>query len=433
MAFLLTNPSVSATIANLYLNSELADSHFIFKSDDEIQKIPVHKLFLAMKSPVFDAMFFGAMKEQNDIEIVDADIQAFREFLQLFYLTNVTLTMEHMETVIRLTDKYDIMRCVHEMCATLPKEPLTSENIFYIYQLAIYADYFPLVKICERKIIDLPSMQLVQSDTFIRIDKKILTYLLELDFKCDEIGLIYASLSWARHACEKSGMDTRNENLRAQLGDCLKLFRFFKLAFNQFIDLIKRYQNLLTAEEFQDIVLMQKVPTYNPKIFNRCDRRYEWNAGEVLLCDRKPKNFEKPIVNHLGPEIIAFTSNKPVLLGEIYVNARLGDLNVLYTIMESGTRNSKSDSKMIYRDFFQTGRNDPFVIHLYKPVLMKPHILYEIHLHIKKTCVFTICKSTIEMEHGIKIDFHRSTSLSYDNSSISCISSLGFNRIANCD
>lgn len=85
---------VVKSIANLYLQSKSADVHFAFIVDGETVKVPAHKAILAVGSTVFDAMFFGPIKEKA-IEIVPTDVRSFEEFLQFFYLPEATIAWEN--------------------------------------------------------------------------------------------------------------------------------------------------------------------------------------------------------------------------------------------------------------------------------------------------------------------------------------------------
>lgn len=105
----LMNDAASQASAKLYLNEDFEDVNFLFEIDDEIQKVPANKNILSVLSPVFYAMFFGPNKDDGDVKIVDASIDTFKEFLQLFYLNKVTITMEKIEDVVRLADKYDVL------------------------------------------------------------------------------------------------------------------------------------------------------------------------------------------------------------------------------------------------------------------------------------------------------------------------------------
>lgn len=73
MSNVLLNKVVCETTEKLYLNGELADVHFVFKTVDNVQRIPANKAILAVRSPVFSRMFFGMLKEVGNIEIVDIE------------------------------------------------------------------------------------------------------------------------------------------------------------------------------------------------------------------------------------------------------------------------------------------------------------------------------------------------------------------------
>lgn len=88
----LQNNSPTEFLSHLYLHSDFADIHFVFKTDGETIRVPAHKNILAIASPVFAAMFFGPMKQSEVVEIVDATDVAFKEFLQFFYRSQVKLT-----------------------------------------------------------------------------------------------------------------------------------------------------------------------------------------------------------------------------------------------------------------------------------------------------------------------------------------------------
>lgn len=64
----------------LYLISENADVVFIVENEC----IPAHKIILAAASDVFKPIFYGSLKEQDDIRIVGATVSAFKEFLSFF-------------------------------------------------------------------------------------------------------------------------------------------------------------------------------------------------------------------------------------------------------------------------------------------------------------------------------------------------------------
>lgn len=122
------NTIPSTVNQRLYLNNDFADVYFVFNEDDETEKVPANKVILVVQSPVFNSMFFGALKETGDVEIVYASVDEFKEFLQFFYLSQVVLTVENIKAVARLADKYDILKRVHE-CAGLLENQLMLYNM----------------------------------------------------------------------------------------------------------------------------------------------------------------------------------------------------------------------------------------------------------------------------------------------------------------
>lgn len=60
-----------------------SDCKFLVGSESNQQVLEAHKLFLAISSPVFEAMFYGNMAEKNDtIPILDVQPDAFKALLE---------------------------------------------------------------------------------------------------------------------------------------------------------------------------------------------------------------------------------------------------------------------------------------------------------------------------------------------------------------
>lgn len=89
------------SVATLYRDTKSADVHFTFESSNNGEEIRIdaHRSLLAATSDVFDAMFYGGLKESADIRVVDASDAAFKEFLQYFYQRRVKLTAENVAEV----------------------------------------------------------------------------------------------------------------------------------------------------------------------------------------------------------------------------------------------------------------------------------------------------------------------------------------------
>lgn len=439
MSNILPNTAATEITKKLYLNEELGDINFIFESDEKIQKIAAHKAILAVLSPVFNSMFFGGMKEMGDVKIVDADIESFKEFLQFFYLNDVTLTMENIETVSRLADKYDILDCVNA-CATFLEGQLTLENICWGYQLAVFLKNEALIEFCADRISKSPK-EVFASEAFQRCDKETLKHILELNLTCTETDIFSACLNWAKCACRQNGFDEyKLENLKDQLGICLNSIRFDTMKIEEFTTLYVSYKGLFTPEEFEDIMLNLTVKEYEPKIFKPNSRQYIWNRDRILYCRRKCVSGTHSRTVQT-PEKIAFTSNYPVLLGEICTFTTSSgsysyDMShniVTVTVIElqNHTFHSNAVKKILFEGETKNWINNQINFVLPQPILIKPQVLYEIRLYLACYGNFTasVLKPNVDMDNGVSIHFHRHPALDYDNSIYSWISHLALNRI----
>lgn len=380
-------------------------------------------------------MFFGPLKNEGDIEIVDGDAGAFKEFLQFFYLSKVTISMENLWEVVRLIDMYDIIDHIQTNGPTFEGK-LTLENICWTYQFAIYLKHERLMKACESKIRS-RIKKIFALDTFKRIDRETLKHILELsDLECDEIDVFNGCLKWAKLACSEFGLDeNKAQHLRIVLGDCIESIRYSEMGIAEFNTIAEMHKDLFTQDEISDIRLMLTVNDYEPKIFSANPRRYKWNKHQVLECRWKP-NFRAQLLE--DPEIILFSSNFLTLLGEIKGPGTRCDcfVNVLITAYDHSY--SKDSAKKLYEGEFQAFCDYSFEINLPQPIVIKPCILYEIRLNIIDPYqkILPNWKSArqvgeihVEIDNDLKIDFHQRESMEYQGIGSASVSCLCFNRI----
>src|ERR1700753_3023718 len=174
-------------IESLYLNSHTADVHFTFKSSDE--RIPAHKSILAV-SEVFKTAFFGSIPEKDEVKIEDEGVNAdaFKEFLQFFYLKEVKLSMKHIKNVMYLGKKYQMDDCLI-VCSSFLKENLTIDETCMGLQLALYYEQDDLKEFCLRQIA-VNTEEVLKSDGFLNCDWNVLSTIVRTDtLNCSESSL----------------------------------------------------------------------------------------------------------------------------------------------------------------------------------------------------------------------------------------------------
>lgn len=113
-SFTLKNDRVQKKIGQMYLNTRMADVHFVFGADTESrEEVPAHKIILSLQNDVFDAMFFGPLKVDAKVPIDHTSASAFKDFLQFFYKSQVTLTSENVDKVLDLCKMYEMNDCLN--------------------------------------------------------------------------------------------------------------------------------------------------------------------------------------------------------------------------------------------------------------------------------------------------------------------------------
>lgn len=348
MLVTLKNPLVQKTLAALYLNKDLADFHFTIQ--DEI--VPVNKCILAATSPVFDVQFFGSMKEKGDsVEMKLSTSEVFKEFLQFFYLTDVTLKGENIEEIVKLADYYDIIDFVNT-CAGLLVNKLTSHNLLSGYKLAIALKNVQLKEDCER-LISVTIVDIFESDAFKCCDQQVLHSILELDkLACKETDVLDACLTWARMACQKIGLDeTKAENLKNRLGDCLHLIRFGTFKMEEFSAYGVLFDGLFTFEDYKnvlrEIVESRVIPRIDPL------KEMKSNDKNVLQLRSESVYSKDGKRRWMHPESFKFrfSVNFPVILCRLYFmecTPRTIDFKIVEMSTAADSNSESSTEKVIF-------------------------------------------------------------------------------------
>lgn len=441
MARRLENTAVIQPISKLFLQSNLADIHFEFTNHVETVRIPAHKIILAAASPVFEAMFFGLMKESNDtIEIVDASANGFKEFLQLFYSLVVTITMDYMEEVVRLADKYDMTDRLNTCLATVEKN-LATHNVVWVYQLASLLNNRPLQLACELKL-KACTTEIFKSESFLHCDKSVIEHILKSEaLNCTEFDLFKACVKWAKIKCaakNSSGNDPLN--LRNQLGDLFQLIRFETMS-NDDVAMImssKPGRSMFSHDELADIFCMksEKISKANGYNMPRPARKMMWNEEAVLKFD----------INRGGNRSILpekkstwFSVNVPLLLGQIWwTNVYLDQTKTLsnnacaISIVEYSQRTFPVADSGSVRCTATVELDDICLVPRH-PILVEPSKMYEIIFEIVMEGKILKAETLIPQPHQnsadeeICISFHATPECILRGGGL--VSSLGFNRI----
>lgn len=371
-----------APVSDLFLATDSADLKFTFDVENGTKILPAHKSILAQNSSVFRNMLFSSLPETEvTFNIVDASYEEFEEFLQFFYQDEITLTMQNIEGVLRLADKYDVTEC-SDMCAMFLESQCTLANLFLIYQLAVTFSFKELKKFCEDKI-QHSTLEIFDSPAFLDYTRDMLNSILLMDgLACTESHIFDACIAWAKNSCRKNGLDeTEALNLRQQLGDSLFLIRFRSMDGEEIVQIMTKanrlYAGMFSHKELVEVLCLRNVKDFKSENFcskPRVNLSFKLNRNPVLICRGGDSHYG---VIQKESEVF-FRSTVPALLNDIQFLSiiQLSSLTFTIKINENNVPDVLFDGSMTYGPFDHFGPKISFQ----KTVVIKPNTIYRISI-----------------------------------------------------
>lgn len=411
----------------LYLKSKKADVHFIFESNGNCERVPAHKNLLSEGSEVFDAMFFGSLKEHGDIKIVDASAEAFKQFLRLFYFNHIELTMETVAEIMYLSKKYDVMECL-EMCSVFLENKLTVENVISVIELAIVYDHLELQKLCEAKI-RLNSREILQSPSFLECDGQVVSHLLKMDFlSCSETEVFEVCMAWVK-ATSKEDELTR-EIVQTHLGDSFFDICFGSMAMDDFVKLLPLYGNLFSANEYNEILQTISKQQIQPKIFRESRQALHFDENKIVKCNRFVSSLGGKKYYAQDLAIITFSTSAPLLFGSFVCfplynrnDDLTKDLHLFITILSGSSHIEDQFGTHV------THNSGGYHVKLQKPIIIKPDHKYSLRLSLPDNQYFFVraLGSTVTLESDTVLQFYDDRV--FQGTVTGIIGELGFNLL----
>ncbi|XP_055305912.1 BTB/POZ domain-containing protein 3-like [Sitodiplosis mosellana] len=448
-----TSQTVESGVKTLYLDEETTDVHFVFEYNGQSDRVPAHKTLLIAASKVFRAMFNGQWKEKDEVPIPDVLAADFKTFLQYFYLSEVELSMESVESVMSLSHQYDIGACFND-CATLLERSSTADNVCWTYGRAIFYEHEELKTECEI-FISLNTEDVLKSSGFLECDRETLSMILRLNaMSCSETCVFNACMKWVKTAAEQD--EISKELVQNCLGNLLYDIRFGSMTMQEFNAIYTAHGYLFTDKEQQGITKLIKSKKTQWELFKGTHRVNPWKKTSVLECGER--SGSKYGVGKI--EIIKFSTTKTLLLNAIacsdayyrrddspswseyddyYYDCVTSKLTVLEidpldcdevkprVLVNKNVEHPMCEERYCEDDDDEYG-DDNSVVRFSKPIIIKRGFKYEIRLKPDQEIradVYTVSSTKVKLNPDIMLTFGRGTVLkSWPNENL--ISALKF-------
>ncbi|TRY62081.1 hypothetical protein TCAL_12261 [Tigriopus californicus] len=189
-----------------------------------------HKMLLAMASPVFEAMFYGGLfNNEENIKILDVQPEAFHIMLEYIYTDEIRLNSFDLVCDICYSAKKYMLPTLVEKCTKYLWRDLNPKNACRAYE---FAKLFDEAVLLEKSIelIRTHTREVVQEPSFDEIELTTLCVVLSQDItSASETQLFEAMVKWATKECGRKGFEATIEKKRACLGEALYLIRYLTL------------------------------------------------------------------------------------------------------------------------------------------------------------------------------------------------------------
>ncbi|XP_049822985.1 BTB/POZ domain-containing protein 6 isoform X3 [Aethina tumida] len=240
-----------------------SDCRFIVGIEPNTQILEGHKLFLAMSSPVFEAMFYGGMAEKDPIAILDVQPDAFKALLEYIYTDKINLTSFDQACELCYGAKKYMLPHLVEECTKYLWSDLYPKNACRAYEFAKLFEEPMLMDKCI-KIICSQTQEVLSESSFDDVElSTILTVMDQDELNINsELELFSALTRYAEKHNHSSGAKVpRLEGIgsssfenatanRPTIRDAMMKVRFLTLTPQQFADGPAHSTLLTQAEKF---------------------------------------------------------------------------------------------------------------------------------------------------------------------------------------
>lgn len=212
--------SLTKTFGSLVGNDHLSDITFFVQG----KFIPAHRFAMAVRSSVFEVMFYGPLKTRDKvITVKECSSDTFENILLYIYTNQIHIHAANVVEVMLTAHKYDLSFLKAD-CEKFLEDNKSPENALSVYDtLYAFETFLPLKMILLKYICDNFVAKIRAPDCLLPINNhSTLSHLVEklVGLKSNDFSdydLFEMLINWARKQCVQTGFEPNSGNLRLVL------------------------------------------------------------------------------------------------------------------------------------------------------------------------------------------------------------------------
>jgi BTB/POZ domain-containing protein 1/2 len=319
--------SLQTRFARLLSCEDMADVHFLVGGAQRHQRqlrVPAHRLVLAVASPVFRRMFFGAEDESvsldncsaEDVVLEDLEPLVFLEFLRFLYTDQIRLQKDNAVAVLYAAKKYEIP-FLERLCFRFVNFEISKDNALLIW-LSAKTFREPEVESLALRVIRRFAADVLLAPDFVRADHHSVCQLLEDDLlRVQEVDLFLAVTRWAKHQCLRRGQCPTRVHIRHVMAEAVDLIRFPLMTSEQLRTVVQS-EGVLEDDVLRALSANQRSWPRKALHFSSTPRAYQRLRGP-LLCVQRFASFDNQMAVRAGQRSLRFAANKRIFVAGVGV------------------------------------------------------------------------------------------------------------------
>ncbi|XP_050070083.1 kelch-like protein 20 [Anopheles maculipalpis] len=184
-----------------------------------------HKLILSAASPVFEAMFYGALAEKQTVKIADIKSRVFERMLDYIYVGTIDFESVHnIEELLELyycAEKY-MIDSLHEKCVSYFGKNIKPNNVLKILDIAYRMNLDDIIYSCMCVLKHFFSSGMSLSNIILErnhhLSKNCVDLILEDNFEVKD-NIICMIRAWCITECEQNRLEINRDSMKTVLQD----------------------------------------------------------------------------------------------------------------------------------------------------------------------------------------------------------------------